>query len=192
VPNDPKTPQDPEGALTPSDQPPSEQHSSFARDLLRRGGRELERARMASDSFGQGVVALYEKRYPQAVRLLQDAIRQNRENAEAHYYLGVTRFMLGWYSAAVESYSAAIDRGYAEPHVAQGLGDALFLLERYQEAAEAYGAVVKVRPNADAYARMGQAFSLIGRREDAVAAFREALLLKLASVSAPDAPPPDQ
>ncbi|MBM3216586.1 tetratricopeptide repeat protein [Candidatus Poribacteria bacterium] len=170
----------------------SERHPNLVQDILARGRRELAKSSKAAESFGQGLAALNEKRYADALRAFNAAGEADPEAGNVRYYTGLTRFMLGQYSAAVSEYSAAIDRGYAEPDVVQSLGDALFLLECYSEAAEAYSAAISVRPSADAYTRMGNALSMAGERDRAVAAFKEALLLKLVSVTAGDVEPMDE
>jgi len=152
----------------------------------------MERTRAADESFSLGISALYEKRYGDAVKALEQALKAHPDHAPAHYFLGLARFMLGHYAGAVECYRRAIEGGYREPSVVQSLADALLVLERYAEAVEAYRAAIQVRPSARAYARMGQALSLMGQRDEAIAAFKEALLLKLADATAGDLTPLDE
>ena len=169
--------------LKPSGKGPvSEAHEPVLRNLLRRGRRQLERAQAADDEFGNGLVALYEKRYAEAIRLFDAVLRSDPDRADARYYLGLTRFMEGDYDAAVADFAAAIEGGYGEAYVVQTLADALFLLERYEEAVEAYRVALKREKTAEGYARMAQALSLLGQRNEAVDAYKEALMLKLAGL----------
>lgn len=184
--HDDRKPIKPSEAVERSDAPLPAPDGRFLRDALSRGRREMERSRHADESFASGVTALYEKRYGDALKALEQTLNAHPDFAQAHYYMGLSLLMLGRYGEAVEAYQRAIEGGYAEPSVIQSLGDALFVLERYSEAVEAYQAAVQLRPSAHAYARMGQAFSLIGAREQAVSAFKDALLLKLADATAGD------
>jgi tetratricopeptide (TPR) repeat protein len=184
--HDDRNPPKPTGAVRKSDAPLPDGDGRYLRDALSRGRREMERSRVAGESFSSGVSALYEKRYAEAIKAFEQTLKAHPDFAQAHYYLGLTYFMVGRYAGAVESYRNAIEGGYADPSVVQSLADALFVLERYSEAVEAYQATVQLRPSAHAFARMGQAFSLMGEREQAVAAFKEALLLKLADAIAGD------
>lgn len=183
--NDDRNPS--KGAVQRSDSSLSE--NRYLREALSRGKRELERNRLADESFATGVTALYEKRYGDALKAFEQTLKVHPDFAQAYYYLGLTYFMLGRYHGSVEAYQNAIEKGYAHPMVVQSLADALFVLERYNEAVEAYQTVIQMRPSPQAFARMGQALSLLGKREEAVAAFKEALLRKLVDVSAGDLEP---
>jgi DNA-directed RNA polymerase subunit alpha len=69
-------------------------------------------------------------RYPQALQALASA----DGGALAHFYLGRTRFELGQYQAAIESYQAAKKAGYDADACQLAISEALRYLGRVQES----------------------------------------------------------
>jgi len=93
-------------ALTPSDSPIIQK--TPGEDLIRRA-REDVRASQATDKhLNKAVDALNAKDYQRAIEAFQHALQHNRESAEAHFYLGLSYFMVGDYPNAAASYKMAI------------------------------------------------------------------------------------
>ncbi|GIX07869.1 MAG: hypothetical protein KatS3mg115_2272 [Candidatus Poribacteria bacterium] len=115
----------------------------------------------------QAIRALYEQRYEEAEEILRQLTASSDRAGEAHFYLGTAHFLQGDYQTAAMHFATAIQQEYLRPEVMERLGDALFLLERYQEAIEAYRAALDRSPSAQGYARLGQAYLALGQREAA-------------------------
>ena len=162
------------------------------RDLVRRGRGHLDRSARADKALAAGIGALYDKEYSAADRALTESIAATPDRGDAHYYLGLARFMAGRHEEAAASYAQAIASGYTEPEVVECLGDVLTVLGRDSEAVETYRAALSRRPSAHACARLGEALSRLGRRDEAVAAYKDALQLRLARVAPLYDIPPDE
>jgi Flp pilus assembly protein TadD len=117
-------------------------------------------------------------RWKEALGLLERAVRENPDSAEAHNSLGNTLAGLDRQAEAVEHYrrATALRPEFAEAHF--NLGNALKGLERYDEAAAAYGAAISTRPvYAEAHNALGIALDRLNRPEEAIAAYWTALNL---------------
>ena len=149
------------------------------RELVRRGRDHLDRAARGDSALATGIGTLYDKRYAEAEKAFDASIAATPERGDAHYYLGLTRFMVGRHEDAVLCYSRAIECGYSDPEVVECLGDVLTVVGRDDEAIEAYRVALAKRPSPHGSARLAEALSRVGRRDEAVAAYREALQLSL-------------
>jgi len=169
-------------ALSPSTSAVDTGDVARLRDLVRRGRDHLDRAARGDTALATGIGALYEKRYADAEKAFGRSIAATPDRGEAHYYLGLTRFMLGRHGDAALCYSQAIECGYADPEVVECLGDVLTVMGRDEEAIETYRAALARRPSPHGSARLAEALSRAGRRDEAVAAYKRALQLRLARV----------
>ncbi len=168
-------------ATTPADTP-----EAFMRGLLRHAQRELARAARSDDALGRAARLLREGHHQAATDGLEALVQSDDAPAPSHYFLGLCRLLVGRHNDAAACFSQAIERGCRPPEVVQALGDALFLLERYDEAVSAYDVVLTRHASAEAYARKGQALTRLRREDEAIAAFKESLRLKLATVASMD------
>ena len=75
---------------------------------MERSQQDLQSFQAAAEHISQAVEALDNKKFDQAIEQFQTAIQQNQESAEAHFYLGLSHFMLEQYEEAVISYKTAI------------------------------------------------------------------------------------
>lgn len=164
-----------------NDQPAlvSESRPDRARRLAQRGRRHLERHQRISRDLRDGLFALRDKKFNQALLLFNKAVKADPERGESRYYLGLARYMMNDYEAAAESFRAAIENGHAGPDTAQSLGDALMPLEQYEEAAKAYQSALAEKPSAELYGRLGLALSALGRRDEAKNAVKAAIQMRL-------------
>ena len=153
------------------------------RDLVRRGRDQLDRASRADTALAEGISALYDKDYAVAAAALSTSIAATPERGDAHYYLGLTRFMQGRHEDAAVSYAQAIQNGHAAPEAMECLGDVLTVLGRDEDAIETYRAALSKRPSPHGWARLAEALARVGQRSEAVAAYKEALQLRLAGVA---------
>ena len=170
-------------AVEPSDAAVGTRDVARLRDLVRRGRDQLDRAARADTALAKGIGELYEKSYAAAAASLSASIAATPDRGDAHYYLGLTRFMQGQHEDAAVSYAQAIQQGYATPEVVECLGDVLTVLGRDEEAIKTYRAALDRRPSPHGWARLAEALARVGQRPEAVAAYKTALQLRLAGVA---------
>ena len=170
-------------------QPGSATPRAFEQRLLRRAQRECAVAMARGGQLGDAVRFLVDGDREHASQLLQHILADKQPPASAFYFRGVVGFLEGFYDEAASDFSRAIDRGFRPPEVVHALADALFLLARFDEAVQAYDIALSRQASAEGYARKGRALTELGREDDAVAAFKESLRLKLTTVSSMDGMP---
>jgi len=87
--------------------------------------------------LAEGRTLYEEKRYGEAIDRLEEAIRLDPAQAEAHYYLGLAYFQFTRYMEAVQAFQKALaaKSDYAEAYAA--LGMAYYQLDQTQEAIKA-------------------------------------------------------
>ena len=123
---------------------------------------------------------LYSKKgqFLKAIKILEDA-RDKKPNAEIHYRLGRLYTQQTNYRLAKESYDKAI---LIEPHKAkyhQGIAEAYFYLEDYEEAVDyAFTSIELVKYYPDAHFILGRALEQLGDIENAGIAFDTAARLQ--------------
>lgn len=157
----------------------SESAPERSRRLALRGRRHLERYQRISNDLRDGLLALRDKKFNQALQLFKKAVKADPERGESRYYLGLAHFMMNDYEAAADSFRAAIENGHAGPEAAQSLGDALMPLEQFEEAAKAYQSALAESPSAELYGRLGLALSALGKRDEAKNAIKAAIQMRL-------------
>ena len=171
--------------------------TAFNRGLaLRQAGRRSdaeaalrEAAAQAPDLTGPvielGEIYFAERNVPSLMSLFEEAIRNHPQSGELRIRFAYYLVLLGKTAAAVDELQAA------EPVVAFGqreqlydtLGMAHGAAGDFAGAVDAYSKVLEIEPdNADAARKLGYALFRLGRKEEALAAFRQAEAL------APDNP----
>ncbi|MBP95261.1 hypothetical protein CMK18_04865 [Candidatus Poribacteria bacterium] len=146
------------------------------------GLRHLESYRSAQNALKQAIDCLKQKSYQSAIANFKIAIQNNGELAEAHFYLGLTYFMLNDYEQARLSYQQAIKCESGDPTVHENLGIVCQLLDQHQDAVSAFTYAVALDPKrAESYSRLGNSLQKLGKREEAKAAYQQAVLAKLKS-----------
>ena len=71
--------------------------SKSSKSFMERSQQDLQSFQAAAEHISQAVEALDNKKFNQAIEQFQKAIQQNQESAEAHFYLGLSHFMLEQY-----------------------------------------------------------------------------------------------
>jgi predicted Zn-dependent protease len=102
----------------------------------------------------------------EAIPQLQQAVRLDPRLAPAWLFLGSTHLELGDAVAAVRSLSTALDLEPDQQQARQMLADALFSLERFQEAATQYRELTNSDPeNAQPWYGLGRSYESLSSRE---------------------------
>ncbi len=112
----------------------------------------------------------------EALPILLHATELAKNDAEAHYNLGVTQDGLGQLNEAVASYrnTLNINKNYAAAH--NNLGNILLGLGQLEEAVEHCHRALRLKPNyAGALNNLGNALSELGKVDAAGTCFRKAL-----------------
>ena len=157
--------------------------SKSSKSFMERSQQDLQSFQAAAEYISQAVEALDNKKFDQAIEQFQKAIQQNRESAEAHFYLGLSYFMLEQYEEAVISNKTAIACEPGDAMMYLHLGVACQILNRLEEAAEAYKHTIELNPDdPEGYSRLGAVLSDLGQRDEARIAFKRAIAVKLAAV----------
>ncbi|MEE9905304.1 MAG: tetratricopeptide repeat protein, partial [Chlorobium sp.] len=116
------------------------------------------------------------KRFPEAVKLFQHAIRINSGHAEAWYNYATSLQELKKPDKAAECYARAIalQPGYAEAYFNRGL---LYQgSERYQDALSDFDMVIRLRPDyAEVYYHRGNVLKELKRYAEAITCYEKAL-----------------
>lgn len=115
-----------------------------------------------------------------AIEHLERAIEIDPKYADAHFHLGTALAESQRWEDAVQSYRTALALPtLSVPDFAnQNLGLALYHLKRYREAEESLRFALSLDPKLQAaYYHLGLVYNAQGRREEARAAFRQAVKL---------------
>lgn len=131
--------------------------------------------------------SLYEQgRFGEALALFQQATRQHKKSAPAHYWLGMTRYALGDDDGALKAFRRAtqLDKNWAPGHVGMGMVY-MSLPNRRLDARKAYRKAVEADPeNADIQYSMGLTYMdqersgrLIGSDRDGRGYFKRVVAL---------------
>jgi Flp pilus assembly protein TadD len=96
--------------------------------------------------IAQAILAYEDRRYPEALDLLHEALQIDPANVEALYYMGLVQMATRNYPQAVEFLEKARDRAPADPAIKFQLGVAYFSLEQYDKAEPLLTDVFKLQP----------------------------------------------
>jgi tetratricopeptide (TPR) repeat protein len=103
-----------------------------------------------ADVFVAAAILAYEdKRYDEAVGLLNQALQIDPENVDAYYYLGLSNLAQGKREPAVEALEKARARSPEDLAVLTQLGVTYFTLEQYDKAEPLLTRVFSVAPRTD-------------------------------------------
>lgn len=151
-----------------------------------------EEQKRAQGLFDQGLAAYKAGKVAEGEKLLSEAAAANPSNAEALYYLAVTRLL----QAKFDETAAAMDRAdvianvLGNEAVKKGVQDlrnkliptkAKYLIDKkeYAQAAAVYSEAIKANPNdPDAYANLAVALTYDNKFDEALATLDKALQLK--------------
>ena len=96
--------------------------------------------------IAQAILDYDNKRYPEALALLNDALKQDPDNLDALYYSGLVHLAQKNPALAIESFEKARAKSPADPVVRYQLGVAYFLLEQYDKSEPLLSGVFKELP----------------------------------------------
>ena len=82
-----------------------------------------------------------------------------------------------YYEEAIEAYSRALLRNPSDEEALRGIGNALYALERYDEALNLFQQAIDQNPTPSAYAGLTNVFAKLKRNSEAVAAYEKAIEL---------------
>lgn len=143
------------------------------------GLRHLESYRSTQEALKKAIGCLEQKSYQAAITNFKIALRNNNELAEAHFYLGLTYFMLNDYQQARSAYQQAIKCEPGDSTIHENLGIVCQLLSQHEEAVSAFTYALALDPTrADSYSRLGNSLQKLGKREEAKIAYQQAVLTK--------------
>ncbi|MCH8237546.1 MAG: tetratricopeptide repeat protein [Proteobacteria bacterium] len=126
-----------------------------------------------------GVVSLQNEDFPQAIRLIRDAIAIAGENPDYLNNLGQALYGAGDLFGALESYRRALKGNPRHPDVLNNLGITLYDLDRLEEAREAYEAALALEASGpDLLHNYGVLMQAMGDLEKARESYLEALRLE--------------
>jgi tetratricopeptide (TPR) repeat protein len=143
---------------------------------------ELAAARRDAEVLAKvqsGIVFHQQGRVAEAARIYEEVLRQDANNFDALYLLGVAATQAGRSGRAVELTMLAIkiNPGIAPAHCS--LGNALRDLKRLDEALASYDRAIALNPNfAEAHNNRGNALRDLKRLSEALASFDRAASLK--------------
>lgn len=127
----------------------------------------------------RGNKLLSEKKYPEALKLYQEALSVFPEYARAHYNIGVLHGKLGQMEAAASSYEKSLDIEPEDFDALNNLGVSLRKLGQLEEAFSCYSRALAITPgDAVLHNNLGLFFHKKGFFEEACTHFRQALSLK--------------
>jgi tetratricopeptide (TPR) repeat protein len=108
----------------------------------------------------------------------QEKVRQNPDNAFAHFNLGFSYNSLGRYQEAIAPLKEAIRLEPDNSVLHERLGFSYNSLGRYHEAIAPLKEAIRLKPdNFVAYGRLGFSLNSLGRYQEAIAPFKEVILI---------------
>ncbi len=144
---------------------------------------------VVSDEVQQAITNLQKNRLPEAIELLQQAIKQNVNDADAWQYLGIASFRIGKIEVAKQAFEKSISlrSDVATSHT--GLASCFLALNKTNEAEKEARLALKINPRSDEARYFLSAIKLkiedfnnaIIEADNALeinSAFKEALILK--------------
>jgi tetratricopeptide (TPR) repeat protein len=129
-----------------------------------------------SDLTNKGNERVSQGRIEEGIALLEQALKLNPDDEEAHFNLGYALARKGDLAGAVERYKKALELlpDYVEAH--NNLGNVYRRMERYGEAIEQFNAALKLMPeNASTLNNLGRALGEQGKTAEAITNFMEAV-----------------
>lgn len=104
---------------------------------------------VVSDEVQQAITNLQKNRLPEAIELLQQAIKQNVNDADAWQYLGIASFRIGKIEVAKQAFEKSISlrSDVATSHT--GLASCFLALNKTNEAEKEARLALKINPRSD-------------------------------------------
>ena len=130
-----------------------------------------------STLFDQGLKAMLEKRYEDAVQIFsKNADSAREELAFTLFYLGNSLYFMCRYEKAAEKYKEALNHNPEDNSSWNNWGIVLSELGKYEEAIEKFKEALKHQPDdANAWYNWGIVLRKLDKHEEAIGKFKEAL-----------------
>lgn len=126
-----------------------------------------------------GLVAFRRGEHARAIDLIELALKDKPDDAEAHAHLGAALQNAGDAEPAIAHLRRSLALKPDQPEAHRNLGLILRGLGRFDEAADHHRQATALNPNyAEAHSALGVAMMDLGKPEEAVACFRRALALR--------------
>lgn len=172
----------------------SKQNYGFPPDVYRKAKAAFEQAInldktnvRAYIGKGKALYALYEpfEEEDQMLEALEQAISLDPKNEDAYVIMGDVLMAFFRYKEAASAYQKAIEVAtFFNSHAYNGKGNALYNLERYEEALIAYDSVIQELPDrGDAYKQRGDTLYQLDRYQEALIAYEQAISLNYLNAS---------
>jgi Flp pilus assembly protein TadD len=130
------------------------------------------------DWVGQGVKAIEDARYEEAIDAFDNAIALNASDSKAWRYKGMAFLEMGSIGEALVCLNKSIESDPSDEEAWYVKGNVLYDLGRYQEATDCYDHAVMVNPEfGTGWYALGRARDLMGGYQEAVSAYDKALAL---------------
>lgn len=137
------------------------------------------------EDFFRGRALLFDRRFPEAARLLESAIRIDPQAGYAYNALGIAYLEQARFSEAIPAFRDAAHRARHWSYPLHNLGLAYMESGNYSDAIRAYQDAMRLSPDLSYLPyNLGFVYQRIGKRRDAEAAYLKARAL------APDEPQP--
>ncbi|HYL76161.1 MAG TPA: tetratricopeptide repeat protein [Bryobacteraceae bacterium] len=154
------------------------------RDDFQRGGKYMEAARTLTQEslflegrydFFQGRALLFDKSFPQAAKLLEQAVRIDPGAAYGFNALGISYLEQAQYEKAIPAFRDASHRAVHWSYPLHNLALAYTEVGDYKSAIKAYQDAIKLTPQYSYLPyNLGTVYQRLNRRKDAEASFKKA------------------
>jgi tetratricopeptide (TPR) repeat protein len=133
----------------------------------------------AKELYEKGLAFVFADDCEKASPHFEKAVKNELNNAEAHFYIGKCSSALGRHTEAIDAYQQAIriKPDFAEAYV--NLGVVYGKLGRRTEAIDAYQQAIRIKPDfAEAHYNLGTVYDSLERRTEAIGAYQQAIRIK--------------
>jgi tetratricopeptide (TPR) repeat protein len=113
-----------------------------------------------------------------SIELWNHTVQVTKNNAMAHFYLGVAYADLGQYQRAIEDYNETIRLRPDYAYAYYNRGNVYSSLNQHQRAIEDYNEVISSSPYLLAYLNRGNAYAKLGQYQRAIEDYNEAIRIK--------------
>ena len=138
----------------------------------------------SKDLFGQASILHRSGRLTDAEQLYRRVLADDPESFAAQHMLGVLAAQTGRADEALARIAAALKINPGDAGALVNYGNVLSLKSRFAEAVASYDRALDIRPDAEVFRNRGHALRGAGRLRDALASFRQALVLDPSDVQA--------
>ncbi|MGH9486973.1 MAG: tetratricopeptide repeat protein [Terriglobales bacterium] len=123
-------------------------------------------------------IYMAERNFPEAVKVLQQALREHIDTAPIYNRLGIAYQQMVQLGKAQKYYKKAIKKDKLTARYRNNLGTVYYMRQRWKDAAKQFRQAIKLNPNKDTYfVNLGGALFAQKKYTPAIAAFRAALRL---------------